>query len=203
MAWRSLLADFTDLFGAEHSHFVVFDGPGRVHFDYISLQEAGQVYADHYAALDTAVHRLLAGPERRAATQLDMMSTDELRACPVQQEMMSSFGVEHRLWVKSGLGDGLTCTSAIIRTARQDAFEPESYRLLEILHGHIERSLRLHFELRQARSGTASLEAGLDILATGLVLIDRDAAQPLMLRALPIPPTLRSSSSRGGGDPDP
>jgi DNA-binding CsgD family transcriptional regulator/GAF domain-containing protein len=171
-SWQQLATRFVHVFGAEHAHLVVFDQPGRVHCDFITSNEAGDAYARHYGALDTAVHRVMRGADRKAATQLDVMSADELKVCPMQQEMMPDFGVEHRLWVKTRLSSGLTYFTAAIRTARQGAFTARDYRLLETLHPHVERAMRLHLELAQARAQAQSVEAGLDALAGGLVLLD-------------------------------
>ena len=175
-AWHGLISRLISGFGGDHAHLVVFDRPGRVHCDFISSNEAGDIYARHYGALDTAVHRVMRGPDRRAVTQLDMMTPDELKACPVQQEMMPRFGAEHRLWVKSSLDGGLTYFSAVIRSPRQGAFDRQDYRLLETLHPHIERAMRLHLDLARAKAAADSLEAGLDTLAAGLVLLDSAGA---------------------------
>jgi DNA-binding CsgD family transcriptional regulator len=92
----------------------------------------------------------------------------------MHQEMMPAFGARHRLWMKSPLGGGLTYTTAIIRGTGQEMFDTRDYRHLEILHDHLERALSLHFELKQANAFAARLQAGLDTLANGVVLVDTD-----------------------------
>jgi len=179
-AWDNLLHDVRTALNAAHSHFVLFDRPGHVHFDHISLPEAGETYGAHYATRDIAMHRVMAGPDRQPVSQFDVMSDDELRACLTHQEMMTAFGARHRLWMKSPLGNGLTYTTAIIRGDGQEMFTTQEYRHLAILHDHLERALSLHCELKQANAHSARLQAGLDALATAVVLVD---AQGVLVHA--------------------
>ena len=171
-AWHGLTLDLAAAFGAAHTHIVVSDESGRVRCDFVTEARAGDEYAAHYALLDTAVHRLRRGPDGKAAAERDLMTADELKTCPVHQELLPKFGAAHRLWAKTRMDSASTYNSAIIRSARQGAFEASSYRVLELLHPHIERAMRLHLVLAEARAAAASLEAGLDTLATGIAALD-------------------------------
>jgi hypothetical protein len=151
-AWQHLLHDVRSALNAAPRHFVLFYRPGHEHVDYITLPEAGESYAAHYGTRDFAMHRVMAGPARQAVAEWDVLTEDELRTCPMHQEMMPSFGAQHRLWMKSRLSGGLTYTTAIIRGTGQERFQRRDYEQLELLHDHLERAQALHFELYLARA---------------------------------------------------
>ena len=121
-AWHGLTLDLARGFAAEHCHLVVFDGQGRVQCDFVTQADAGAEYASHYASLDTAVHRVLRGPDRIATSEREVMSSAELKRCPVHQELLPRFGVAHRLWTKTALGREAVFIQGIIRGARRDGF---------------------------------------------------------------------------------
>lgn len=173
MAWDRLVARIATTFGSEHGHYAVLDPAGpRIVCDFVTSREAGSTYARDYAARDLAVHRMVRRADRRAVTQFDLMADTEIKDCPVHQEFLPKFDVAHRLWAKSGVGGGMTFISTALRSRRQGAFSPQDYRLLELLHPHAERAMRLHLELMQARGHAGSLEAGLDSVVAGIVLLD-------------------------------
>lgn len=173
-SWQRLVGDLAGVFGSEYFHMIVFDGTGRWQFDAHTSFEARDIYVEHYAAVDTALDRHLRGPHRRAATERDWLSADELKTSPVEQEMNPQFGVASRLWVKSPIGEGMIYGSGAIRMKRQGAFDETDHRLAETLHPHIERALRLQRELDRAASLTESLEAGIETLVTGIAVLHAD-----------------------------
>lgn len=181
--WGTLVPLLSMHLGSEYFHMVVFGNDGRIRFDFLNSPEASDAYAQDYAALDTAVARHIRGPDRVAASHLDMLSSEELRQCPVQNELCPRFGVEHRLFVKSGVGNDLTYASGTIRTPRQGEFDRDTYRKAELLHPHLERALRFHIALDEARALAASLGDALDTLTTGIVLLRADATVLLANRA--------------------
>ncbi len=75
-AWDNLLHDVRTALNAAHSHFVLFDRPGHVHFDYITLPEAGETYAAHYATRDIAMHRVMVNANKLGCS---LATTDAVR----------------------------------------------------------------------------------------------------------------------------
>ena len=171
-AWDAMLPALVGSFGAEHGHFLVYDSQYRVPVDFVTLREGGETYVKDYASFDTRVHRTLSGPDRMPVTQLDVLTVEELRNCPLHQEFYPKFGIEHSMLAKTHLGDGLSYMSVAIRVRQQGAYSSNDYRTMEQVHPHLERAMRLHLALREARADAATYEAGLDSLSTPLLLLN-------------------------------
>ena len=171
-AWDRVTAQLASAFRSEFSQTIVFDTPDNIICNFVNIRAAGEEWARDYAGLDTAVRRVgsLRGPT--PVTQFDLMSTDELRYCPVQQEFLPKHGVEHRIWIKGQPAPGLTQLAALIRSPRQGPFSADECRSFGILRRHLQRAMGLHIELAEARRMAATLELGLDRLQTAVVLLD-------------------------------
>lgn len=175
-AWDRLAPACAAHFGSEHAHLVVLDPSMGVERHHVTADEAGRDYARHYVMLDTAVHRLLRGPALHAGTQADFMTVEELRVCPVQQELLPRFGVASRLWVKAPLPNGRLFVTGVMRSTRQEPFAKLDRGGAEALHRRLHVAMRLHMELAAARHAAADLAAGFELMAHGVILLGQAGA---------------------------
>jgi DNA-binding CsgD family transcriptional regulator/PAS domain-containing protein len=150
----------------------VFEAPNRLLLNFVNIRPPGEEWAQDYASLDTAVQRAARRTDGRPVTQFDLMSIEELKRCPVQQEFLPKHGVEHRVWIKGQPISDLTQVTALIRSPRRGPFNSGECEAFGHLGQHLQRAMRLYIELAQARSLTSTLEQGLDLLQTGMVLLD-------------------------------
>jgi len=172
-AWTRTALATARHFNSAHAHLVMLDPAATPLLHFVTLPEAGEEYVAHYGTLDVGMRRMFGGPERQATTNTDVMSADELKRCPVQQEFLPRFESEQRMWVKDGLGEAPRLVTTVIRAPGQGAFEVGERRRFEIVSSHLDRAMRLHLELQRSQALAASLEQGLEQLSSGFLLLDR------------------------------
>lgn len=171
-AWDRLTATLAQAFKSEFSQMGVFETPDRLVLNFVNIKLPGEEWARDYASVDTAVQRAARQTDGIPVTQFDLMSSEELKRCPVQHEFLPKHGVEHRVWIRGQPSPGLIQLTALIRSTRQGSFDAEECESLELLRQHLQRAMRLHIELAQARRAANTLERGLDVLQTAMVLLD-------------------------------
>ena len=170
--WQRVLDALGRVFLTDDVHLAALDRTGAIETDFITSRAAGEAYRDHYGALDLAVHRLVRGAPGRAMSERGLLSREELARCPVQHELLPQHGIATRLWVKSGLERDGTFVATLLRAKGRGAFEAAEERCIERLQPHLRQAMALHRTVEMARRERGTVEAGLDALPIGFILLD-------------------------------
>nr|WP_245276301.1 helix-turn-helix transcriptional regulator [Mesorhizobium sp. LNHC220B00] len=117
-------------------------------------------------------YRVVPLVERRGvATDLDLLTVEEMNKRPYYREFLEPFGLKWFAGVKAAAGDDLWCMS-IQRSEAQGPFSPDELRQLAGFSTRLGSMVSVARTLGFARAETA-LEA-FDISGTGAVMLDRD-----------------------------
>jgi DNA-binding CsgD family transcriptional regulator len=132
--------------------------------------EATKLYEQHYYRLD-----VWREPVTRA---LDWLGISE-RYVPFAQLERTEFyndfalpaGIPHAIAAMVERGPQRIANLGIYRGLRGGAFDEKDLDVVRFLKPHIQRAHRLHTQLNKAQARSASLEAALNALSTGVILL--------------------------------
>ena len=182
-AWTGLARQMRESFQAQHVHFVLFNSDGTVQIDASDHPDAGHEYTRDYAQRDLAVPRVMAAAPGKAFWSHALLTPDELARCPVQNDLLPRFDVGSRTWVQSPFGDGTVLTTSILHGMSRDGLDPRHKLRLQNFHDHVQQALHLHLTIEAARHRQQSFEAGLEVVETGIILLDRNGVSLFANRA--------------------
>ncbi len=139
-----------------------------------TLQQSLQLYVEKYAQIDPAPARFLALPAGRAMTTNKLFTAEERAVDPFYIEFFKPIGLIETLGGPLYSSDGNFAMIALIRGDDRPAFTEEEAAYLEQLMPHITRALQLRRTFFRIDSRNVGLQATLDRLQAGLMLLAAD-----------------------------
>jgi DNA-binding CsgD family transcriptional regulator len=172
-AWTDLCRMIGTAFGAPHVHIVLFGRDGRVQAQAADDPAAGNEYTLEYARRDLAAPKVMASAPGQVLWSHALLSREELARCPVQNELLPRVGVGSRTWIHSPFDDGQVFSTGILHGRTGEGLDARAAQRLTQLHAHLSQAMHLHLTLETARAEQRSLEAGLDAVGGGVLLLGR------------------------------
>lgn len=139
-----------------------------------TLHQSLQLYVEKYAQIDPAPARFLALPAGQAMTTNRMFTPEERAVDPFYNEFFKPIGLIETLGGPLYSNDGNFAMIALMRGDDRSPFNEQEVAHLEQLMPHITRALQLRRTFFRIDSRNVGLQATLDRLQAGLVLLAAD-----------------------------
>lgn len=139
-----------------------------------TLHQSLQLYVEKYAQIDPAPARFLALPAGQAMTTNRMFTPEERAVDPFYNEFFKPIGLIETLGGPLYSNDGNFAMIALMRGDDRAPFNEQEVAHLEQLMPHITRALQLRRTFFRIDSRNVGLQATLDRLQAGLVLLAAD-----------------------------
>ena len=134
-----------------------------------------EAYPSYYRSRDPMLDIVSRAPPHNVLTDRMVMAKAELRRLEVHNDFSRACGIDSLAYAVAFRAPGRTCLIAATRSARAGDFEQEHVRTLGLLLPHLERAMRVHVRLEDARVRADGAAEALDRLAFGVILVDRHA----------------------------
>lgn len=139
-----------------------------------TLHQSLQLYVEKYAQIDPAPARFLALPAGQAMTTNRMFTPEERAVDPFYNEFFKPIGLIETLGGPLYSNDGNFAMIALMRGDDRSPFNEQEVAHLEQLMPHITRALQLRRTFFRIDSRNVGLQATLDRLQAGLILLAAD-----------------------------
>jgi DNA-binding CsgD family transcriptional regulator/PAS domain-containing protein len=171
-AWLRLAQNIATAERAEHAHLAVFRPDGGLAADVTTDPNSGELYRNDYVFRDLGAARVLTQPPGQLIWSQTLLTPQELAQCAVQNELLPQLSTASRSWIHAPSADGLCFGLALLHGRSYRGPEQRQVRRLQTLHTHLQQSMSLHLILDAAHRARLTLEAGLEALAAGFLLLD-------------------------------
>jgi len=144
--------------------------------------EAFRRYEEHYSGLDVWRQSVTRTADWLGTSQ-QFVSFRELERTEFYNDLILPAGIPHAIFGMVERGPSRVANLSIYRGPRAGAFEEQDLPLVRFLEPHIQRAYRLHSQLTASRNQSAGLEAALDSLTMGVILLSPKGQVVTMNRA--------------------
>ncbi len=174
-SWPVFLAELTRATGSNQAAILLHDMDHGDHSVSVSfgMDAAGiRAYADYYGARDIWMRK--AAPLVYAgwlATSEQLCRFQELEGSEFYNDYLVPNNMAHAMWGVLEKTPTRIINIGLYRDLRQQPYEPEDLTLLRLLAPHLDRAFRLHVQVSELKSQTASLQSALDLLANGVIFV--------------------------------
>lgn len=130
-----------------------------------------RLYQEHYFASDVWAEKLSGQRSGSVYISESLCPLAELRTTDFYNELLAKAGIEHAMFAIPENSKSCLASLSIYRNRSRREFTRRDLGLLELLAPHLQRAFKLHFVLSEARAHSAGVEAALEMLPTGIVLL--------------------------------
>lgn len=132
--------------------------------------EATRLYEQHYAPLDVWFQSVSTASDW-IGTSEHFVPLAELERTEFYNDLVLPCGIPHGMFGMVERRADRIANLSIYRDLRAGAFDEADLKIMRFLKPHIQRAYRLHTELSKAQNRSAGLQAALDTLSPGVVLL--------------------------------
>lgn len=176
--WPAALKKLLELTGSQASSFWVLDGSEDprlptflcINFDQKSIQE----YVDGMAALDPTVRYLVAHPRQAIVHDGLLPNGRDLDTRAYYDWHERNVETRFRMVGQVRVAPAVQAGVALHRTRRAGRYETRDIERFGILHGHLERALKIGFQMGSLGAMRQFSTEWLDRNGAGIVLLDRN-----------------------------
>ena len=172
--WEQFLKLYTEAVGGESGALILHDSTNaesRVGCQWNVDPEATLRYEQHYGAVDVwRQHVAVAGDYLGTSEQLVPLA--EMERTEIYNELFLPYRFPHGLFAIVEPGPVRIACFNVYRSQQTGAFDTEELELARFLKPHFKRAYQLHTQLTATRERSAGLQAALDTLSNGVILID-------------------------------
>jgi DNA-binding CsgD family transcriptional regulator len=136
--------------------------------------EAAEQYQKHYGSIDLWAMRGRSKPAGYVCTSESLCTNRELLKTEIYNDFMTRFHVEHGMFGVAENNKARWASLSLYRKTESGEFEVYDLEILNLLIPHIQRAFKIHFQVSQLTSHAAGIEAGLNLLSTGVIFIGSD-----------------------------
>ena len=111
------------------------------------------------------------------------LPSTELTTTEVYNDFLVRFDVEHGLFGVVENADSRWASVSLYRDSSSSAFQSSELDILHFLTPHMQRAFKLHFQFSELKARSTGLEAALDMLPTGIILLGPKSEVVLMNRS--------------------
>jgi DNA-binding CsgD family transcriptional regulator/PAS domain-containing protein len=172
--WTDALAMVADYFGAAGATLEIFDRTtwGVVEFHQARLPEGSEVaYLEHYAADNPRIAYAVRHMSEATLCDYKLIDEQAMDRDGYYMKYLKPSGL--RYFLSTQILDGAGGIVTIQRTRRQGHVDGKQVAMMERLAPHLRRSYEMATRLKAARATAGELEQTIDLLADGVVLLDR------------------------------
>jgi DNA-binding CsgD family transcriptional regulator/PAS domain-containing protein len=171
--WRTFLQMTGEALGGEAGSLLIHDFSDvqsviveqwNVHPDAIRQYEA------HYTEKDVWFQRIRNSRDWLATSE-QLVRFHELQRTEFYTDLIRRYDIPHAVAAMLARTQEGIANMAIYRGHRAGAFADDALEPIRVLRPHIQRAYRLHTKLTAARRANESLQAALDCMRTGVILV--------------------------------
>jgi len=173
--WEPFIAQLAGNTGATSGALLILDYEHSKYSLSTSWRMASdsiRLYQERYHSLDIWAQRGLVNPVGYACVSQSLCPPSEIRTTEIYNDYMLQAGIEHGMFTILENNTSCAASVSLYRDRSRREFSESDLRVLRFLTPHLRRAFKLHFQLSQAKAHSAGAEAALDMLPTGLVLLD-------------------------------
>ena len=174
--WRTFLQMTGEALGGESGSLLMHD---IRHVQSVVVEqwnvdpEAVRQYEAHYTEKDVWFQKIRNSRDWLATTE-QLVPFDTLRRTEFYNDLLKHFDIPHALAAQLERTAERFANLAIYRGLRAGPFSVEALELIRTLRPHIRRAYRLHTHLAATLHTNLSLQAALDCMRIGVVLLDKN-----------------------------
>jgi DNA-binding CsgD family transcriptional regulator len=135
--------------------------------------EATRKYVEHYTEKDVWFQSIRHSADWLGTSE-QFVPFDELKRTEFYNDLILPYEVPHLLAAMVERTPSRVVNLSVYRGFRRGPFGPETLEPMRTLRPHIQRAYRLYRELAAARDKGTSLQAALDSVGTGVILVGQD-----------------------------
>jgi DNA-binding CsgD family transcriptional regulator len=145
--------------------------------------ELVRLYQGHYHTLDIWAQKGLAKPSGHVCGSQSLCRLPEMRSTEIYNDFMVRAGIEHGIF--GILQNNRSCLASVSLYRDQSCpeFGSSDLDLLNFLAPHMQRAFKLHVHFAELRSRSEGLEDALNLVATGVMLLNAKGEVVLMNRS--------------------
>jgi len=132
--------------------------------------EVAHLYAAHYGAIDIWRSAVTASSDWVGISE-QFVPASVLARSEFYNDLLLPYGIPHGIFAMVERGPTRVANLSICRGARYGPFEEKNLELVRFLKPHIQRAFKLHFQLSELRARSEGIEATLNMLATGVIIL--------------------------------
>lgn len=171
--WQEFLRLTAEAAGGHSASLGLYDFKGAqatVALQWRVDPEATRLYEEHYGAVDAWRDAALKAFEWLGTSER-FLPFEELKRTEIYNELYGPYDIPHAIFAAIERSPSRLMHFGIYRGLRKGAFDDKNLEVLRFLRPHIQRAYRLHSELSASRNRSAGLQAALDSLAAGVILL--------------------------------
>jgi DNA-binding CsgD family transcriptional regulator/PAS domain-containing protein len=184
--WDSFLQELAHNTRASSAALLMYDASQEVYALSSSFKldpEGARLYQQYYGSMDIWAQRGLTRSTGFVCNSEALIPLAEMAATEIYNDFMIRFDVEHAMFgVVENTGARLASVS-LYRSSSSSEFHGSEQEILHFLLPHLQRAFKLHFQFSALKAQQAGLEAALDMLPTGVILLGAKSEVVLMNRS--------------------
>jgi len=183
--WEPFLGELAAAFRAEASALVMHHRTTEVHTVSASwnlVPDADRLYQQHYGSVDVWAMRGRSMPAGYVCASESLCSYAELATTEIYNDFLLRYRIVHGMF---GLveNDGSRWASvSLYRGQGSNEFCDSDLEALNFLAPHVQRAFRLHFQFSKLKARSEGVEAALDMLSSGIIILGAKGEILLMNR---------------------
>jgi len=133
--------------------------------------ESLRLYQQHYHALDVWAQKGLAHPAGYVCTSQSLCPLSEIKSKEIYNDFMRRADIEHAMFGVAENNQSCFASVSLFRNRSRREFTESDLKILHFLAPHLQRAFKLHFHVSELKAHSAGVEATLDMLPTGVILL--------------------------------
>jgi len=172
--WEPFLGEVAKTCRANSAALVLHDFGREVHTVSASweLDQCGtRLYQQHYGSVDVWTTRARLKPVGRAFTSESLYPLEELVTTEFYNDFLFRHDIMHGVFGLAERNANSWASVSLYRGSLSGEFRASELETLNLLTPHLHRAFKLHFQLSQLKEHSEGIEAALNMLATGVILL--------------------------------
>jgi DNA-binding CsgD family transcriptional regulator len=186
MLWDSFLEELAICTGATSAGLLMHDYDNASYALSSSWRvdpESLRLYGEHYYALDVWARGALERRPGYVCTSQALCPQPEVRISEIYSDFMVEAGIEHGMFGLLENSESRLASVSLYRDKSCAEFTETDLKILELLTPHVQRAFKLHLQFSEMRARAVGFETTLDMIATGVILLDAVGRVVLMNRS--------------------
>lgn len=172
--WEPLLEELANTCQADSAALVMHHGGREVHSVSSSWNlepDANRLYQQHYGSIDVWTIRAPSKVRATACLSDWLCPLEELTTTEFYNDFLLRYGIVHGMFGLLQRDKTSWASVSLYKSSLSGEFRLSDLDTLNFLLPHIQRAFRLHFQFSQLRGRSEGIEAALNKLTTGVIVL--------------------------------
>jgi DNA-binding CsgD family transcriptional regulator len=172
--WEPLLEELANTCRADSAALVLHHRGCEVHSVSSSWNlepDGNRLYQQHYGSIDVWTIRAPSKPRATACLSDWLCPLAELTTTEFYNDFLLRYGIVHGMFGLLQYDKTSWASVSLYKGSLSGEFQPSDLETLNLLLPHIQRASRLHFQFSQLKGRSEGVEAALNVLTTGVIVL--------------------------------